>query len=144
MTIFTSENIYLGLTQTQVTSKGLDYILNPWMCLQTVQGFFISTNSRRFTHPRPTQKIGSQIGVGEVNKVVSENGVSKNPALTVKTMLTGNASRKVIEADELEVGDVPTLSLPWNKVGVVSVEEAILRINPNQCLNSHCGVLVLL
>lgn len=53
-----------------VSSKNIYSLLNPWLTCEIGQGFFISTNSRRFTHPRPTQKIGYQIGVLGIDKVV--------------------------------------------------------------------------
>lgn len=70
MTIFNSENIHFSLSRKSGISKGLEFnMINPWQTSESGRGFFISTNSRRFTHPRPTQKIGYQIGVLGMNRI---------------------------------------------------------------------------
>ena len=71
MTIFNLENIHFGLSRRLVPGKHIfNFIINPWLTFSVGRGFFISSNSRRFTHPRPTQKIGYQIGVLGIDKVV--------------------------------------------------------------------------
>lgn len=63
------ENIHFGLLWRTVLGKELNHLLNPWQFSTVGRGFFISTNFHRFTHPRPIDKIGYQIGVVGIDKI---------------------------------------------------------------------------
>ena len=86
-----------------VSSKNIYSLLNPWLTCEIGRGFFISSNSRRFTHPRPTQKIGYQIGVVGIDKVVVTNVVSQKPN-NCQDYVIGAAYRKGNDTSELKVG----------------------------------------
>ena len=65
------ENIHFSLYRKSGIGKGLEFnMINPWQTYESGRGFFISTNFLRFTHTRPIDKIGSQIGVLGIDKVV--------------------------------------------------------------------------